>query len=367
MAFATELPGTAGRLNYGRTDVGSICAEKIVADIDVYKEWLGIPEGERPPDYYTLLRVVKFEDDTEKIQNNYRKLNGHVRKYSTGQYLKPSQDLLNELAKAMLCLTDPDAKREYDESLGREFKQDDGDEPRTVLQYLVAQNIIKRNQTAEIEQFADARGLSHRDAVVQMKLADQVQATRALATELRMSFIDLNDMLPEDDVLDMLPRNVVKRHTCLPLFEDRGKLLVACANEPSPDLEDEIRLRFGMPMRAVLALPRSIQQSIAKYYAPGMREEAVESAAVQKAKSGSSGSKSKTKQSAKPKAKPKAASSPEAKEERKNISLVIIMLSAVLTNLTIFFTGAMGTGGMVATAAGVAVVVAAILKLTYWK
>jgi hypothetical protein len=94
-----------------------------VSEIDVYKEWLGIPEGDRPPDYYTLLRLVMFEDDVEKIRGNYRKLNGHVRKYATGQYLLRSQELLNEMAKAMLCLTDPDGKHEYDLSLGREPSQ----------------------------------------------------------------------------------------------------------------------------------------------------------------------------------------------------------------------------------------------------
>lgn len=339
-----------------------------MADIDVYKEWLGIPEGERPPDYYTLLRVVKFEDDIDKIQNNYRKLNGHVRKYSTGQYLKPSQELLNELAKAMLCLTDPDAKREYDESQGREFKQEVSDEPRTVLQFLVSQDIIKRGQIAEIEQFAEARGLSHRDAVVQMKLADTKQASRALATELRMSFIDLNDMLPEDDILDQLPRNVVKRHTCLPLFEDRGKLLVACADEPGHELEDEIRLRYGMPMRAVLALPRSIQQAIAKYYAPGMRDEAVAPASADRKEP--KAAKAKPKQKAKPKV---SQSSPEAKHNRQQISLLIIMWSLMGTTLTCHFFGLLGepsietgimSGGIGVLVAGI---VAGVLKATYWK
>ncbi|MEQ9410378.1 MAG: hypothetical protein RIK87_21770 [Fuerstiella sp.] len=340
-----------------------------MAEIDVYKEWLGIPEGERPPDYYTLLRVVQFEDDLEKIQNNYRKLNAHVRKYATGQYLKQSQELLNELAKAMLCLTDPDAKREYDESQGREVQQDESGEPRTVLQYLVAQNIIKRSQVAEIEHFAEARGLSHRDAVVQMKLADPVQATRALATELRMSFIDLDDMLPEDDVLDRLPRHVVKRQTCLPLFEDRGKLLVACVDEPGHELEDEIRLRFDMPMRGVLALPRSIQQAIARYYAPGVRDEAVTDAAT------SSKGTSKKQAAAKPK-KPKTKPgvlSDEEKAKRKQVSLILIMWSLIGTVLTLQFTGLLGPPGMGTTVMmgviGVVVagIVAGVLKMTYWK
>lgn len=244
-----------------------------MSEIDVYKEWLGIPEGQRPPDYYTLLRLVTFEDDIDRIQTNYRKLNAHVRKYATGQYLKQSQDLLNELARAMLCLTDPEAKREYDESQGREVESPAETTARTTLEFLVASGTLNRSQVSEIEHFAEARGLSHRDAVIQMKLVEPAEAARALAAELRLSFIDLDDMLPEDEVLDQLPRRVVRKFSCLPLFEDRGRLLVACANEPDPQLEDEIRMRFGMPMRAVIAVPRSISQAVAKYYAPGLRED----------------------------------------------------------------------------------------------
>ncbi len=40
--------------------------------IDVYKEWLGIPDGPRPPDHYELLRCVRFEDDIEKIRTYQR-------------------------------------------------------------------------------------------------------------------------------------------------------------------------------------------------------------------------------------------------------------------------------------------------------
>lgn len=222
-----------------------------MSDIDVYKEWLGIPADVRPPDHYTLLRLVMFEDDAEKVRANYRKLNAHVRKYATGQYLLRSQELLNELAKAMLCLTDPDGKVEYDRSLGREAPAVDESETRTVLQYLVARSLIKRGQVSEIEHFAEARGLSHRDAVIQMKLVEPPDACRALAAELRLSYADLEDMLPDDSVLDRIPRRVVKRHSCLPLFEDRGCILVACSDEPSHELEEEIRIRCGVPMRAV--------------------------------------------------------------------------------------------------------------------
>ena len=89
-------------------------------ELDVYRDWLGITETARPLSHYQLLRLDLFEDDPAKIRGNYRKMNAHVRKYAAGEYGAQSQELLNELAKAMLCLTDNLRKAEYDASLGRQ-------------------------------------------------------------------------------------------------------------------------------------------------------------------------------------------------------------------------------------------------------
>lgn len=341
-----------------------------MAEIDVYKEWLGIPEGVRPPDHYTLLRLVQFEDDLEKVRTNYRKLNAHVRKYSTGQYLLRSQELLNEMAKAMLCLTDPDGKREYDQSLGRETAAANDEEPQTVLEYLVAKNLVKRSQVSEIEHFAEARGLNHRDAVIQMKLVEPVEATRALAVELRLPFVDLEDMLPEDSVLDKIPRRVVKKHSCLPLFEDRGLMLVACIDEPSHALEDEIRMRCGHPMRAVLAVPRTVNQAIAKYYAPGMRDEAAATEEPEEATS-SKGSKPTKTKAEKPKGSVKSKSAPLSADEsrqRMQLSLIGICWATIGTVALLYFVhGQRSFTWDIPIGLVVGAVVAGILKATYWK
>lgn len=243
--------------------------------MDFYKEWLGIPEGPRPPDHYELLRLKQFDDDTSKVRANYKKLNGHVRKYATGQYSVQSQELLNEIAKAMLCLTDPERKRDYDESLGRVFatvKDDYGRQP--FLDILVKQGKLTREQSREAEEFCKKRGLSERDGVVQMKFVEPDVAAQALALHHGMSYVDLDDMIPEDDVLDATPRSLVKKQSIIPLFVDDDRLLVACVDMPDNEVEDEMRLRYGVPMRAVLATPRAISQAIAKYYAPGMRDDA---------------------------------------------------------------------------------------------
>jgi hypothetical protein len=234
-------------------------------EIDVYKEWLKIPDGPRPPDLYTLLRLVKFEDDVEKIRKYYKKLNGEVRKYASGPYSVISQELLNEMAKGMLCLTDPERKRDYDEGMGRTFPEDESG-PQPMERILVKQKHITRDQMKEAVEFADQRGLSMRDAVVQMKLTNQEVATQALATELGLPYVDLDDLSPEFSVLREVPQQLCNRNSILALFVDDNQLLVACADEPAHELEEELRLRMGVPMRRVLATPRSIKNAISKYY-----------------------------------------------------------------------------------------------------
>ncbi|MBM4077975.1 MAG: general secretion pathway protein GspE, partial [Planctomycetes bacterium] len=291
--------------------------------LDVYKDWLGIPEGPRPPDHYQLLRLVQFEDDTEKIRKNYKKLNTFVRKYATGQYSNESQVLLNELAKAMLCLTDEEQKLEYDKSLGREI--DDRDEAtgrRPLTAFLLDDGVLTSDQVKEVKSHSERAGLSVRDALVQLKLADAEVATRALAKELGRSYVDLADMLPDDSVLDQIPRSVVRRHTCLPLFVDNGAVLVACADEPETELEDEIRLRFNMPVRPVLATPLAINQGIAKYYSAGLRKEAPEPT-----------NSSKATPTKKKSAVPSAPLSEGEKEQRKQFGIVAMCLSFALFSL----------------------------------
>jgi hypothetical protein len=140
---------------------------------------------------------------------------------------------------------------------------------------LIESRRLTREQAKEAKAFADKLGLEFRDALVQMKVIDQATAAEALAQELGLPYIDIGDMIPDDSVLDRVPRHVVKTNSILPLFVDNDQLLVACVNPPTHELEDELRLRFDQRIRCVLSTPLSINQGIAKYYAPGMRQELV--------------------------------------------------------------------------------------------
>lgn len=81
---------------------------------DPYRKWLGIPDQTQHPHHYQLLGLALFEDDPDVIENAANRQMTHVRSFQTGQYASYSQDLLNEIAQAKICLLQLDSKSSYD-------------------------------------------------------------------------------------------------------------------------------------------------------------------------------------------------------------------------------------------------------------
>jgi hypothetical protein len=232
--------------------------------LDVYRDWLGITEAARPLGYYQLLRLKQFTDDTQKIRTHYRKMNSHVRKFATGDYAAESQELLNELARAMLCLTDVGRKREYDASLGRKDAAEG--RQRTLEEILLAVKTIDRDQLDKARSYADAVGLEVRDALVQQKMATADVVMLAYAESLGLPYVELEDVGVDEELVPRLPPTLARQHSCVPVMTDEGQLLMASPNPLIPDVEEELRLRFSMPVRSVLCTPASINAMVAKYY-----------------------------------------------------------------------------------------------------
>ena len=89
---------------------------------DPYLQWLGIRSPRRPPDYYSLLGVEPFEGDPDVLSNAADRQAAYVRTFQTGKHSAESQEVLNALAKAKLCLLDAEKKLRYDAKLRIEQK-----------------------------------------------------------------------------------------------------------------------------------------------------------------------------------------------------------------------------------------------------
>jgi formylglycine-generating enzyme required for sulfatase activity/serine/threonine protein kinase len=88
---------------------------------DPYYQWLGIPPKDQPPNHYRLLGVEQFESNLDVIASAAERQTAHLRTFQLGKYSDLSQRLLNEVAKAKVCLLNPAKKAAYDEKLKQQL------------------------------------------------------------------------------------------------------------------------------------------------------------------------------------------------------------------------------------------------------
>ncbi|HZZ73404.1 MAG TPA: PA14 domain-containing protein [Pirellulales bacterium] len=84
---------------------------------DAYHTWLGIPPAEQPPHHYRLLGVSLFEKNADVIEHAADRQMAHLRSMNAGKRGALTQNLLDEVSKARVCLLDAKKKAAYDEQL----------------------------------------------------------------------------------------------------------------------------------------------------------------------------------------------------------------------------------------------------------
>jgi hypothetical protein len=81
---------------------------------DPYREWLGITDPQRPPNYYRLLGLEPFETSQERIETSAMVLMAKVLEHDPGPHAHWAQRLFDELNQAKECLEDRQSKAVYD-------------------------------------------------------------------------------------------------------------------------------------------------------------------------------------------------------------------------------------------------------------
>jgi hypothetical protein len=330
--------------------------------LDVYRDWLKITDTARPLSYYQLLRVKQFEDNTAKIREHYKAMNSHVRKFAAGEFAKQSQDLLNELARAMLCLTDKQRKAEYDATLGRKDATG-GAKGRNFEQILLASKLVDQAQLDKARNFSKAVGVDVRDALVQQKVAKYEEVLPAYAESIGLPYLDLSDMPINPQLVASIPPHIARTHSCVPVMIDNNELLMASPNPLDPNVEEELRLRFSMPVRSVLCTPRNVNDVIAKYVPKDNSAPAPPPAAAAPAAPAAGAAPAPAAAAAPAAAKPTGPMTEDEKKERFQYSLMGLGLSVIVLTNGLMYGMKMG----IVSSIGIALVVGAAAFGIIWK
>jgi hypothetical protein len=80
---------------------------------DPYWEWLRIPRYCRPPNYYELLGLPRFESDKNRVYAAFDQRLARVRTHTVGAHSHMARRIAEELSEAQACLADAERRAVY--------------------------------------------------------------------------------------------------------------------------------------------------------------------------------------------------------------------------------------------------------------
>jgi type IV pilus assembly protein PilB len=103
---------------------------------------------------------------------------------------------------------------------------------------------------------------------------------RALAEQVGLEFVDLNEYQIEPSVTVLLPESLARRYRAIPIGERDGKLLVAMSDPANVYALDDIRAITNRDVQPLVATASDVEQAIQKFSGMGEEVEALASEAA---------------------------------------------------------------------------------------
>ncbi|MDO5565389.1 MAG: hypothetical protein Q4G59_01940, partial [Planctomycetia bacterium] len=288
----------------------------------------------------------------------------------TGSYIEESQKLLNELAKAMLCLTDASRKEEYDFSLGRKTETAaPASGRRTFEDILATDRILTPDQLKKSQRYAEAVGIGLEMAIIQQKQAEPEKIMIAYAESEGLPFVNLDECPVDEYYAPQIDPNMARQYSFVPVMADMGKLILASPAPLSFEVAEVLQALFEMPVRSAICVPAQVNAAIAKYYprdavqvVVAKGKEAASAKAAPSANNQAQSQEQTKKKASKKAAPPKKPLSAEAKKQRYlitfmtfNFTFAIMVFGRMAMNPRLQFADLVPMGiviGLIATVIG---------------
>lgn len=139
---------------------------------------------------------------------------------------------------------------------------------------LIAGGVISPTQLEEALAMQKSLGLRLGEVLIKQGLVTEEDILRTMQSQLGLPSIDLNRVVVPELILKLLPENVVRKYTVLPVEMSNAQLLVAMSDPTDYFAIDDLRLASGMMVKPCLAKKRDILQAIDRFYGRSEAEKA---------------------------------------------------------------------------------------------
>jgi type IV pilus assembly protein PilB len=140
------------------------------------------------------------------------------------------------------------------------------EEKKSFGDFLVGLGVITPDQLRKITQEQRQAGERLEQTIVRLGYAKEEAALQFLADYFNLPFVDLDTYLIDEKVVQMIPEEMVRRHTLIPLFKIGETLTVAMANPLNIHALDEVRNKVKTDLEIAISTETKIKKAIDQHY-----------------------------------------------------------------------------------------------------
>jgi type IV pilus assembly protein PilB len=140
------------------------------------------------------------------------------------------------------------------------------EEKKSFSEFLVGLGILTPDQLRKAAQ-EQKRGVERLEqTIVRLGYAKEELILQCLADYFNLPFVDLDTYLIDDKVVKMIPEEMARRHTLIPIFKIGEALTVATANPLNIHALDELRNKVKTNVEIAISTEKKIKKAIDQHY-----------------------------------------------------------------------------------------------------
>ena len=131
---------------------------------------------------------------------------------------------------------------------------------------LVRENLISLQQLQKAQEDARSSGQRIGSALIKSGAIDETRLTEFLGKQYGVPAINLADFEIEQEVLELVPREVCDKHHLIPVNRAGASLIVAMADPSNIFAVDDLKFLTGYNIEPVVASEQAIKDAVERYY-----------------------------------------------------------------------------------------------------
>lgn len=140
------------------------------------------------------------------------------------------------------------------------------EEKKTFGDFLVGLGVITPDQLRKALQEQRQKGERLEQTVIRLKYAGEEPVLRSLADYFNLPYVDLDTYIIDEEIARIIPEEMARRHTLIPLFKIANTLTMAISDPLNIPAMDEVRNRAKTDLELVVSTEEKIKKAIDRHY-----------------------------------------------------------------------------------------------------